>query len=190
MRNLVSGTVLMTLAALAAPAGATGDDAQGSDLFGPAGVAPSEKVIAAPDFTLPTLKGDSLTLSDLGGRLVVLNFWATWCGPCVKEMPTLEHLRDRLGDKGLSVLAVSLDMGDPKRVADFVRGYGWRLPVLLDPLAQVGDRYAIRVMPTTYVIGPDGIIRGRSFGAKEWDTPAAVALMESLLPTPALAPNP
>jgi len=190
MRIAVLIPMLATTVALAAPAGATDDAAQGPDLFGPAGVAPSEKVIPAPDFTLPTLKGDSLTLSDLGGRLVVLNFWATWCGPCVKEMPTLEHLRDRLGERGLSVLAVSLDMGDPKRVADFVRGYGWQLPILLDPLAQVGDRYAIRVMPTTYVIGPDGIIRGRSFGAKEWDTPAAVALMESLLPEPAPAPNP
>jgi peroxiredoxin len=104
-------------------------------------------------------------------------------------MPTLQHLDEQLGDKGLSVLAVSLDMGDPKRVADFVEGYGWRLPILLDPLNQVADRYEIRVMPTTYVIGPDGNIRGRAFGAKEWDNPAAVALMESLLPAAPPSPN-
>jgi cytochrome c biogenesis protein CcmG/thiol:disulfide interchange protein DsbE len=179
--------VLAGLLALAAPAWGAGD--AGTDLYAPAGVAPAGTVMAAPDFTLPTLKGDTLTLSDFGGRVVVLNFWATWCGPCVKEMPTLERLADRLADRGLSVLAVSLDMGDPKRVADFVRGYGWRLPVLLDPLAQVGDAYAIRAMPTTYVIGPDGNIRGRSFGAQEWDTPAAVALMESLLDAGAPSPN-
>jgi len=178
---------------LAAPALAAGETAgkagAGPDLFGPAGVAPSEKVMPAPDFTLPNLAGATETLSALSGRLVVLNFWATWCGPCVKEMPTLEHLQDKLGDRGLSVLAVSLDTGDPKGVADFAKGYGWRLPILLDPMAQVADAYAIRVMPTTYVIGPDGNIRGRAFGAKEWDTPAAVALMESLLPAAPPSPN-
>jgi peroxiredoxin len=174
---------------LAAPALAGGKTAGGADLFGAAGVAPSEKVLAAPDFSLPTLDGGNEALSDLSGRLVVLNFWATWCGPCVKEMPTLDHLAARLGDRGLSVLAVSVDMGDPKRVEDFVKGYGWRLPILLDPLNQVADQYEIRVMPTTYVIGPDGNIRGRAFGAKEWDNPAAVALMESLLPAAPPSPN-
>lgn len=172
---------------LAAPGWAAGDKGE-ADLYGPAGVAPSETVMAAPDFTLPTPAGGTQALSDLNGRVVVLNFWATWCGPCVKEMPTLEHLQTLLGERGVSVLAVSLDVGDPKRVADFVKGYGWHLPILLDPMAQVADSYAIRVMPTTYVIGPDGNIRGRAFGAKEWDTPAAVALMESLLPAPPPSP--
>jgi len=188
-RTLVLVLVLGLGCASAAPAWAAGDADPGPDLFGPAGVAPAGKDMAAPDFTLPALDGGTVRLSDLSGRVVVLNFWATWCGPCVKEMPTLEHLETQLGDKGLSVLAVSLDMGDPKRVETFVKGYGWRLAVLLDPLAQVGDQYAIRVMPTTYVIGPDGNILGRSFGALEWDTPAAVALMESLLPADAPSPN-
>jgi peroxiredoxin len=179
---------------LAAPALAAGETsgapATGPDLFGPAGVAPSETVMAAPDFSLPTLEGGTQALSDLRGHVVVLNFWATWCGPCVKEMPTLANLAAKLADKGVSVLAVSVDVGDPKRVADFVQGYGWHLPILLDPMAQVADAYAIRVMPTTYVIGPDGNIRGRAFGAKEWDTPAAVALMESLLPASQPPPGP
>ena len=74
-----------------------------------------------------------------------------------------------------------MDMGPPKRVAEFVRGYHWKLPVLLDTLSEVGDRYAVRVVPTTYLIGPDGAILGRSFGPREWDSPDAVALMESLL---------
>jgi thiol-disulfide isomerase/thioredoxin len=150
-------------------------------LFERAGIAPSEKVLRAPDFALPNLAGDTVRLSDYAGRLVLVNFWATWCTPCIREMPTLEHLQQRLGEKGLTVLAVSLDMSPMKDVALFVRGWGWRLPVLVDTLNDVGDQYAVRVMPTTYVIGRDGTILGRSFGARHWDSPDAIALMESLL---------
>jgi peroxiredoxin len=160
------------------PARAAGDK---PDLCTPAGVMPADEAREAPDFSLSDLDGGTVRLSDFGGRVVVLNFWATWCGPCVKEMPTLQRLRERLGDRGLEVLAVSVDIGDPKRVADFAEGYGWRVPILLDPMSTVANAYAVRVMPTTYVIGPNGMIRGRSFGALQWDTPAAVALMESLL---------
>lgn len=152
------------------------------DLFGAAGVMPADEARPAPDFSLSDVDGATVRLSDFGGRLVVLNFWATWCTPCIKEMPTLQHLREQLGDKGLEVLAVSVDRGDPKRVAEFADGYSWRVPILLDPMSTVADAYAVRVMPTTYLIGPDGTIRGRSFGALKWDTPEAVALMESLLP--------
>jgi len=177
-RRLVALALALGLGLAAVPAGAAGSPA---DRYGPAGVVPAGEVREAPDFSLSALDGATVRLSDFGGRVVVLNFWATWCGPCVKEMPTLQRLRERLGDRGLEVLAVSVDVGDPERVARFVQGYGWRLPVLLDPLSTVARAYAVRVMPTTYVIGPDGMILGRSFGSREWDTPAAVALMESLL---------
>lgn len=163
-----------TPAASAGPSGA-------ADLFEGAGVIRAEKPMQAPDFALPSLSGDTVRLGDLAGRVVLVNFWATWCRPCVHEMPTLDRLARRLGGEGLSVLAVSMDMGPPKLVAEFVEGYGWKLPVLLDTLSDVGDRYAVRVVPTTYLIGPDGAILGRSFGPREWDSPASVALMESLL---------
>jgi len=171
----------VVLGPAASPAHAAGAK---PDLFARAGVMPADEAREAPDFSLSDLDGATVRLSDFGGRVVVLNFWATWCGPCVKEMPTLQRLREQLGDRGLEVLAVSVDVGDPKRVADFADGYGWRVPILLDPMSTVAGAYAVRVMPTTYVIGPDGLIRGRSFGALEWDTPAALALMESLLPGP------
>ena len=151
--------------------------------FQQAGVAPLDKPLKAPDFTLPTLAGESVRLSDLEGRLVVLNFWATWCPPCIKEMPSLERLGDRFRDR-VTVLAVSLDMGNPASVAAFVNGYGWKLPVLVDSLTEVGDAYQVQVMPTTYLIGLDGQILGRAFGARSWDSPEAVALLEQLLNTP------
>jgi len=161
-----------------APAFAQADRAA---LFERAGVAPADKPMQAPDFSLPALSGETVRLGDLAGRLVLVNFWATWCRPCVHEMPTLDRLAERLGAQGLSVLAVSMDMGPPRLVADFVRGYGWKMPVLLDTLSEVGDRYAVRVVPTTYLIGPDGAILGRAFGPRQWDGPEAMALMESLL---------
>jgi thiol-disulfide isomerase/thioredoxin len=172
--------------ALAQVSGASGPDpaaapAKPADLFEGAGITRSEKTLQAPDFALPDLAGKTVRLGDLAGRLVVVNFWATWCRPCVHEMPTLDRLAKRLGPEGLSVLAVSMDMGPPKLVAEFVQGYGWTMPVLLDTLSDVGDRFAVRVVPTTYLIGPDGTILGRSFGPREWDSPASVALMESLL---------
>jgi len=155
-----------------------------AELFARAGVIPSERVLTAPGFGLPALAGGTVRLGDYAGRLVVLNFWATWCRPCVKEMPALEQLQRRLGDRGLTVLAVSLDVLPEGDVAMFVNGYGWTLPVLLDPLGDVAEQYAVRAMPTTYLIGRDGTILGRSFGARTWDAPEAVALMEYLLATP------
>jgi peroxiredoxin len=177
----------LSLGMMLAPALAPGAAAAAPDmeaLFERAGVAPSERTLEAPDFALPDLSGDTVRLSDYAGRVVLLNFWATWCRPCVKEMPALERLEARMKDRGLTVLAVSLDMVEAREVAVFVQGYGWGLPVLLDPLTEVGDAYGIRVMPTTYLIGRDGTILGRSFGAREWDGAEAAALMESLLRAP------
>lgn len=172
---------MLTLALLAVTVPAEAATVGDGPLFERAGVAPSTQVREAPDFQLPDLAGHPVSLSDLSGNLVVLNFWATWCGPCIEEMPALERMAKRFAGRGLRVLAVSLDVGAPEEVAEFARGYGWNLPILLDPLSTVGDLYAVRVMPTTYLIGPDGTILGRSFGAREWDGADALALLETLL---------
>jgi len=152
-----------------------------SAAFEQAGIALSDSHRPAPDFELPNTDGTPVRLSDYRGKLVLVNFWATWCGPCVEEMPTLERLTDKLGSKGLAVLAVSLDTGPASDVISFAAGYHWRLPILLDPENRSGDQYAVRVMPTTYIIDPQGAILGRSFGIQKWDDPKTVALLESLL---------
>ncbi|MBI5137106.1 MAG: TlpA family protein disulfide reductase [Nitrospirae bacterium] len=172
-------------------AGAPGVEAPADAATGPgataaayqaAGLIPADRPHRAPDFTLPGLDGPATRLSGLKGRLVLLNFWATWCAPCVKEMPTLEQVARDLGPRGLTVLAVSLDTLSREEVATFVHGYRWQLPILLDPDAVTGDAYAVRVMPTTYLIGPDGVILGRALGIREWDAAPTVALLASLLP--------
>jgi len=182
-RNQISVIALLVTLALTSPSWAAPPPTGTVQPYQDAGLIPSETVRPAPDFSLPLLGEGPTRLSDYRGKLVLLNFWATWCRPCVKEMPALERLRDRYADR-MEVLAVSLDVTDRDSVAAFVSGYGWKLPILTDPLNDVGDLYAVRVMPTSYLIGADGTILARAFGALAWDGPATLALFDSLLPPP------
>jgi thiol-disulfide isomerase/thioredoxin len=116
----------------------------------------------APDFSLQTLSGDTVTLSDYAGRVVLINYWATWCIPCRAEMPLLQKYADQYPDK-LVVLAVN----NGEREVDveaFIREQDLTLPVLLDPDAAVSDLYRVRGFPTTMFIDRDGKIRYQHIG--------------------------
>jgi cytochrome c biogenesis protein CcmG/thiol:disulfide interchange protein DsbE len=111
----------------------------------------------APDFTLSTVSGETLQLSDLRGKAVVLNFWATWCGPCQREMPVLEAASQRFADK---VVFLAVDQGEPQDiVVPYLEELGITFTVPLDEEMKVGDRYHIQGMPTTFFIDEEGIIR-------------------------------
>jgi peroxiredoxin len=117
----------------------------------------------APDFELENLSGEIVRLSDYRGSPVLLNFWATWCGPCRVEMPVFQQYQDEPGSD-LVVLAVNFD--EPARdVQAFVDEFGLSFPVLLDPGAKVNNLYRVRSYPTTLFIDPEGVIRYRHFGA-------------------------
>ena len=118
----------------------------------------------APDFTLPTLAGDSLRLADLRGQIVVLNFWATWCAPCVEEIPELIDLHDELNPHGLTVLGVSLDEEGPDLIKPFTDRFGITYPILLDDGAVAEAYGGVWALPTTYVIDPEGQIMQRVIG--------------------------
>lgn len=109
----------------------------------------------APDFALNTLNGDTVRLSDLRGQAVVINFWATWCGPCKVEIPLFEHVYQRNKDKGLVVLGVNVQEQAPG-VAQFVSEFGMSFPVVLDESGQVSTLYRVRGLPTSIFISPDG----------------------------------
>jgi peroxiredoxin len=113
---------------------------------------------AAPGFTLETLDGETRTLSDLQGQVVIVNLWATWCPPCRAEMPALERVWQEYRDDGLLVLAIN-QRESANRVRAFVDELGLTFPVLLDRDGAVGFRYQLRAYPTTFFIDRDGIIR-------------------------------
>ncbi|MBU2608008.1 MAG: TlpA family protein disulfide reductase [Chloroflexi bacterium] len=118
----------------------------------------------APDFQLQTLDGQTFSLSGVRGKPVLLNFWATWCGPCRFEMPFLQEIYDEYSNKGLVVIAV--DIGESKSdVENFMQREGLTLPALLDSQTEVAKLYRVAAIPTTFFIDKDGIIRGRQIGA-------------------------
>jgi thiol-disulfide isomerase/thioredoxin len=117
----------------------------------------------APDFALQGLDGHTYRLSELRGRAVLINFWATWCGPCRTEMPAIEEVSRRYGGNRLVVLAVNVEE-DADRVAPFVQQLGLSFPILLDRDGAVSRRYRVTGLPTTYLIRPDGTIDGIRLG--------------------------
>ncbi len=114
----------------------------------------------APAFELTDLDGRLVSLTDLRGRPVILNFWASWCAPCRAEMPALQAVADEYAERGLVILAVNAAFQDRAEDAvAFVAQNGLTFPILLDRDGQVNRRYQVHSLPTTFFIGPDGLIR-------------------------------
>jgi thiol-disulfide isomerase/thioredoxin len=123
--------------------------------------------ISAPDFTTQTLEGQEKGLDDFRGRLVLLNFWATWCPPCRLEMPSLEKLYREFGGQGLEVVAMNF-MEGPEVVTRFIKENGLTFPVLLDSNGEIAQRYNVRGLPVTVLIGRQGNLLAKSIGYKDW----------------------
>ena len=136
---------------------------------------------AAKELSVPSLNGKTLRLADYRGKVVFLNFWATWCPPCKEEMPAMERLYQRYRDKGLVVLAVSVDSEGGLIVAPFVKEYKLTFPIGLDPKMAVADRYGVRGLPTSFLVNKTGTLVALALGPREWDGKAGQALIESLL---------
>ena len=131
----------------------------------------------APDFTIRD--GDrSVTLSQLRGKIVVLNFWASWCLPCVQEMPSLVELQRRMGDR-MTVLAVSLDQ-DETAYRNFLRDYKITLLTVRDPSLKSSRLYGTTGYPETYIIDAGGVVRRKFIGPVEWTRPEIVEYLTRL----------
>jgi peroxiredoxin len=143
---------------------------------------PAETIVA-PDFELSDLSGRPARLHDFRGRVVLLNFWATWCAPCVEEMPALQLLAQELGPQGLTVVGVNAR--EPRsKVEAFVREHGLRFPVLLDADGRVGQAYQVFALPATFVVDRRGSLVGTVLGIRDWAGPDARAYLRQLLATP------
>ncbi|MBI5427391.1 MAG: TlpA family protein disulfide reductase [Nitrospinae bacterium] len=141
----------------------------------------SSAVYPAPDFTLRNLNGNWDSLSNYKGQVVILNIWATWCGPCRIEMPSLESLYRRFRSEGVAVLAVSIDKGSDEKVRSFAREYQLSFPVLLDADGQVERLFPTPSIPATYVIDKAGQVIAKVDGAKNWESPETFGAVEYLL---------
>ncbi|KAF0119274.1 MAG: putative thiol-disulfide isomerase [Rhodospirillaceae bacterium] len=142
-----------------------------------------------PEGTVTTEEGKTLTLAEVhegrGGRLTVLNLWASWCAPCVREMPSLDRLRQAVAAEGIAVLAVSEDATIDQARAFLTREGLTGLGLYHDPHGHLAQALGVRGLPSTYLLGPDRRVVATLEGEAEWDSPAMVTRLRALATTPA-----
>lgn len=150
-------------------------------LFAHAGEIKPWKGGKTPALALPDLEGHEHTLAEFKGKVVVVNFWATWCDPCRAEMPSMQKMADKFGADKLVVLGVNYQEGAP-RIQRFLAQNPVQFTILMDRDGTVTKKWITRVFPTSMIIGPDGRVRHVVVGEYEWDGPAMDALITRLLP--------
>ena len=127
-----------------------------------------EKKQLAPDFTLKDVDGKTHSLSDYRGKVVMLNFWATWCPPCRFELPSMERAYNKLKQHNVEFLAINLGE-DADTIFTFTADYPVSFPLLMDIDSSVSERYPVIGLPTSYFVSPDGYLIYRAIGSREWD---------------------
>lgn len=145
---------------------------------------------AAPALELPDIEGGTVSLQELRGRVVMLNIWATWCPPCLREMPSMQRVYEQHRESGLEILAVAVDDFPGTReddgrvvglVSDFVDRLGVTFPIVLDPSGDTERLFDTEYLPTTILIDRQGRIRAREVGGREWDQEPYIDMVLSLL---------
>ncbi len=135
----------------------------------------------APEFRLQALDGRVVSLADFRDKVVMVHFWATWCPPCVEEMPTLEQLYRLSGSTEFAILAVSVDEGGAGAVAEFMQRNGLSLPALLDPGRSVAGLYGTFKFPETYIVDRRGVVKHKVIGPRDWTSPANMNVIRGLI---------
>jgi peroxiredoxin len=135
---------------------------------------------AADDFTVTMPGGGKFRLSDHRGKVVMVNFWATWCPPCLEEMPAMDRLYRQHKDAGFTLVAVSVD-ADGTKIAPFLTAHKLTFPVGLDPRMDLANGYAVRALPSSFIVGRDGNLAALAIGPRHWDNDAAHSLVEGMV---------
>jgi thiol-disulfide isomerase/thioredoxin len=137
------------------------------------------------ELSLPDEQGHRQDIDGLRGQVVLVNFWATWCGPCIIEIPSLRELYGRMSGRPFEILAVNVEEGE-FRVHKFTRQVEMPFPILFDRDGAVFERWQAGVLPTSYLLDPEGRVRYRVQGSVDWMSPAALEIVEGLLPVGAV----
>ncbi len=151
-----------------------------SRLFEEMGVVQMEPVAVPVEVTLPDLNGRQVSLSDFKGKILFVNFWATWCPPCREEMPSMQKLHTRLKDKDFLIVAIDLQESAAP-VKKFLKEYQLTFMTLLASKGEVGLLFGIRSIPTTVILDKKGMIIGVAMGARDWASKKSMALFEHLI---------
>jgi len=147
----------------------------------PAAVAEVAEQKPVPDITVNSLKNLPLKLSSLKGKVVLLNFWATWCPPCREEIPSMMKLNSAMAGKPFQMVAVSIDEGGLPDIEAFFKSSGFSLPAYTDPGGIAGKTYGITGVPETFVIDKNGILIKKVIGPLAWDAPETITFLEGLM---------
>jgi cytochrome c biogenesis protein CcmG/thiol:disulfide interchange protein DsbE len=138
--------------------------------------------MAAPDFSLPDIEGKTVRLSDYRGKVVFVNFWATWCKPCKEEMPSMEILWENFKSEDFVMLAISMDRVTTKKdIPPFIESMNLTFPILTDSWGQTDKRYKLMGVPETYIIDQNGVLREKVIGPRDWTLKDSVATVVQLL---------
>lgn len=124
-----------------------------------------------PEFTVFLLSGEAVSLKDLSDRNIFVHFWATWCPPCIVELPAIARLCRRLEQEGVAVLVICVDKAEPSKIKEFLERGGYDLPVYLDPGGRVAASFGTFKYPETYLVGRDGKVVRKVLGPGNWDDP-------------------
>ena len=186
-RTAQAGAIALVVAAFTGPVATAEEPAEALRLTRP----PRSEPAAA--FSVPTPDGSVVTLAGLRGKVVLLNFWATWCEPCLEEMPAMERLARTYQERDLVVLALSVDREGASVVGPFLKRHGLTFLVGLDPQQAVAHLYRVWALPSTFVLDRTGARLFLAQGARDWDGPAARAFFDALLkqdPRPPVTEDP
>jgi len=137
--------------------------------------------LPAPDFTYPGLDNNMVSLSDYRGKVVLVNIWATWCRPCVEEMPSMEKLYQKFKDDDFEILAVSIDSVGLKAVVPFMQQYKLTFPALIDPKGTIARTYKTTGVPESFIIDKDGVLLKKIIGPLDWTKPEILSFFRDLI---------
>lgn len=184
MRLLAKGLLLVAVCGAA-----NADQASLAPLLKPLNLVAYRSGTVTPPFNGSTLDGRQVSLADLRGKVVVVNFWASWCAECRPEMPVLEKLHRELGKQGLSVVGVNFQE-DKETVGRYAHDLGLSFPLVVDPKGAIGAEYGVFGLPATFLVARDGRAVAFAVGIRDWGSVPARALIRALLAEPVPASKP